>query len=88
MLATIVEESLVVDLLKTRINRREAGCPDPDDRLDGYSNSLSPRSEAIASVGDSDCYNPSPNSLAFSRQAAGVNPVPTLLATMRHFSCS
>jgi len=45
---------------------------------------VSPRSEAEASAGDSECYN----SLAFSLQAAGVKPAPTLLETMRHFSCS
>jgi hypothetical protein len=51
---------------------------------------LSPASGAEAPGGDSDCYKfSSPSSCAaLSRQAAGVKPVPTLLAMMRHFSFS
>ena len=49
----------------------------------------SPAPEAGAPGGDSDCYKFSPsNWLTLSRQAAGVKPVPTLLAMMRHFSFS
>jgi hypothetical protein len=50
---------------------------------------VSPDSGADAPGGDADCYKGPPSSCdALSRQAAGVNPVPTLLATIRHFSFS
>lgn len=48
-----------------------------------------PDSGAEAPGGDTDCYKVWPdNSAARSRQAAGVKPVPTLFATIRHFSFS
>ena len=50
---------------------------------------MSPDPGAEAPGGDIDCYNGSPaSSEARSRQDTGVNPVPTLLAMMRHFSFS
>lgn len=50
---------------------------------------VSPDSGADAPGGDIDCYKGGPiNSEARSRQATGVNPVPTLFAMMRHFSFS
>ena len=50
---------------------------------------VSPGSGADAPGGDIDCYKVSPiNWEARSRQATGVNPVPTLFEMMRHFSFS
>lgn len=50
---------------------------------------MSPDSGADTPAGDIDCYKGSPiNWDARSRQATGVNPVPTLFAMIRHFSFS
>lgn len=50
---------------------------------------VSPDSGAETPGGDGDCYKGWPNNCAArSRHAMGVKPVPTLLATMRHFSFS
>lgn len=61
---------------------------------------VSPDPGAETPGGDTDCYksSPSPSSRPLapppmswstrSRHATGVNPVPTLLAMMRHFSLS
>ncbi len=50
---------------------------------------VSPAPGAETPGGDIGCYKFSPsNWSALSRHAAGVKPVPTLLAMMRHFSFS